>query len=51
MSISSGTIAVLTGFRWLDKVDLVQHSFVQYCLDSGATGRWQDHWLNFWVTP
>lgn len=46
--ISSGTIATLTGFTRYDRIDLVQHSFVRYCEDTGARGRWQDHWTGFW---
>lgn len=48
--LSSGTVAGLTGFTRYDQIDLVQHSFVAYCEDIGAKGRWQDHWQRFWCS-
>ena len=49
MLISAGTIAGLTGFSKYVQVDVVHASFVRHCQDTGASGRWQDHWPLFWV--
>lgn len=48
ITLSSGTLATLTGLKRYDQLDSIQNEFVMFCIENeGEFTCWQDAWEAF----
>lgn len=48
-TLSSGTIATMTGHNRYKDIERVQRAFVEFCQDHPQYERWQDAWTKFQI--